>query len=234
MSQKNETRYIPRHSLQTRLTHGTVAISCIWLMISGLFVFIPGLAAAAPAEVTQAMRVSHRIVGGIFIVVPIVSALIAPRGFRAFLEKYFTKWTKEDKIWMARFVPYMLGPKRVHMPDQDEVKSGQRVADGAMIVGGILMALSGLGLWLGTSVIHVGPEAELALRMIHDVFFLIMIIMVAAHVYLGAGIFQPYRGTIRLMWGDGRVSESNGLYHWGFWARKEIEKGNVVSEQEIK
>ena len=42
-------RVIPRHSLQTRLTHDIVAVSCIWLVISGLFVFVPQLAAAFPA-----------------------------------------------------------------------------------------------------------------------------------------------------------------------------------------
>ena len=41
-------REIQRHSLQTRLTHGTVAIACIWLAMSGLFVFVPALAAAFP------------------------------------------------------------------------------------------------------------------------------------------------------------------------------------------
>ena len=61
-------RVIPRHSLQTRITHGTVAICCIWLAISGLFVFVPQLAAAFP-DVSRAMRVSHRVVGAIFILV---------------------------------------------------------------------------------------------------------------------------------------------------------------------
>ena len=50
-----------------------------------------------------------------------------------------------------------------------------------------------------------------------------------AHIFLGGGIFQPYRGTHRLMFGDGTVSESDALYHWGHWARKELESGkNVV------
>lgn len=219
-------RVIPRHSLQTRLTHDIVAVSCIWLVISGLFVFVPQLAAAFPV-VAQGMRISHRVVGAIFILTPIVSAFLAPKGFKEFLGKYFTKWTREDFEFMLKFVPYMLGPKRVHMPDQDEVKSGQRIADGAMILSGICIAASGLVLWLGTSVFNANGTAEMIMRMVHDICFIMFIVFGVAHIYLGAGIFQPYRGTIRLMWGDGKVSESNALYHWGFWARKEIEEGDV-------
>jgi formate dehydrogenase subunit gamma len=36
------------------------------------------------------------------------------------------------------------------------------------------------------------------------------------------------------MWGDGKVSESNALYHWGFWAREELEKGDNVVVEETK
>ena len=47
-----------------------------------------------------------------------------------------------------------------------------------------------------------------------------------AHIFLGAGIFQPYRGTHRLMFGDGTVSEADALYHWGHWARDVLKTDN--------
>lgn len=223
-------RVIPRHSKQTRFTHGVVAIACIWLAISGLFVFVPALANAFPG-VSQAMRVSHRIVGAIFILVPVISAITAPQGFKAFCKKYFKKWTPEDFEFMKKFVPYMLGPKKVHMPDQDEVKSGQAVADGFMILCGLLMAVSGVVLWLGTSVWHAGAGAIMVMRLLHDLGFILLIVFGLAHIYLGAGVFQPYRGMARVMWKDGKIPESDALYHWGFWARKEIEEGNVEEEK---
>lgn len=226
-------RVIPRHTLQTRITHDTVAICCIWLVISGLFVFVPQLAAAFP-DVSRAMRVSHRIVGAIFILVPIISAITAPKGFKAFCAKYLAKWTPEDKEFTEKFVPYMLAPKKVHMPDQDEVKSGQRVADGIMILAAICIAISGLTLWLGMSVFRVDAGTEQVMRLIHDICFIVFIVFGLAHIYLGAGIFQPYKGTARLMWRDGKVPESDALYHWGFWAREQIDKGNVEPETNPK
>jgi formate dehydrogenase subunit gamma len=227
---KYPDRVIPRHSKQTRFTHGVVAIACIWLAISGLFVFVPALANAFPG-VSQAMRVSHRIVGAIFILVPVISAITAPQGFKAFCKKYFKKWTPEDFEFMKKFVPYMLGPKKVHMPDQDEVKSGQAVADGFMILCGLLMAVSGVVLWLGTSVWHAGAGVIMVMRLLHDLGFILLIVFGLAHIYLGAGVFQPYRGMARVMWKDGKIPESDALYHWGFWARKEIEEGNVEEEK---
>lgn len=223
---KKPIRVIQRHSFQTRLTHDIVAISCVWLMISGLFIFIPAWAAALP-NVARFMRISHRIVGCIFILAPIISAILAPGGFKAFMKKYLCKWTPEDWEFLKKFVPYMLGCKRVHMPDQDEVKSGQRFADGMLILGGIMMAISGVTLWLGTTVWHASAGTITVMRFLHDLFFIILVIFVVAHIFLGAGIFEPYKGTITLMFGDGAVKESDALYHWGFWAREEIEKGNV-------
>jgi len=225
------TRYIKRHTLQARITHDVFAISCILLALSGLFVFIPQLAAAVPSDVVFAIRMSHRVLGVIFIAVPVVSGLTAPKGVRHLFGNYFVKWDKDDVLWLKRFVPYMLAPKKVHMPDQHEVKSGQRVADGALIIGALAIAVSGVALLVGSD---AQPDAGLllAMRLVHDIAFLWLCVFGIAHIYLGAGIFQPYRGTYRLMFGNGKVSESDALYHWGYWARAEIEKGEKTTDDE--
>jgi formate dehydrogenase subunit gamma len=51
------------------------------------------------------------------------------------------------------------------------------------------------------------------------------------HAYLGTGVFQPYRGLWRLMFGNGQVSESDALYHWGYWAEDELASGRRVVER---
>ncbi|MBR0405700.1 MAG: cytochrome b/b6 domain-containing protein [Eggerthellaceae bacterium] len=223
-----EVRFIQRHSLLTRIVHCTVAVSCVWLMISGLFVFVPAIAAANP-DLTRFMKITHRVVGVVFICMPIIGIIGSPKGVAEFFKKYFKKWTPEDVEFMKKFVPYMLMPKKVHMPDQDEVKSGQRIADGMLVISGLMMAISGLALWLGGSVAHASAETLAVMRFIHDLFFLLMVIFVVAHAFLGGGVFQPYRGgTVKLMFGNGQVSEANALYHWGFWAREELEEGAKI------
>ena len=63
---------IVRHSLQARITHGVTIVCCILLCISGLFVFVPALAQAAGAQTVFAIRMSHRVLGLIFVGVPLV------------------------------------------------------------------------------------------------------------------------------------------------------------------
>jgi formate dehydrogenase subunit gamma len=223
-------RYLKRHTLQTRITHGVVGITCLLLVATGLFVFIPALNNLVPSSVTFGIRMAHRVLGIIFIAVPLVSALTAPKGVRHLLKNYFAKWDDDDVTFLKRFIPYMLGPKRVHMPDQHEVKSGQRLADGVLFLAGFLIAVSGVFLLLGTTVVAFGAGLMLVMRLIHDVAFLMFAVFGLAHIYLGAGVFQPYRRVRRVMFGDGLISEGDALYHWGHWAREEIEKGEKLVE----
>ena len=128
------------------------------------------------------------------------------------------------------------------MPPQHLVKSAQRLADGALLFFCIMLALSGIVLWLNTGFptgsglkVDFAPETLLLAHLVHDVFFFLTVFVGIAHIYLGAGIFQPYRGTARIMFGDGKVSESDAVYHWGYWANEEIALGkNVTVEKDGK
>ncbi len=220
-AEKGTLRYIYRHSLLARVTHGICASTCILLAISGLFVFIPALAQWAGQDVTYWMRMAHRGIGIIFVVVPLISLAIAPKGAVHIVKNLFAKWTSDDKKWMVLFLPYLFLAKYIHMPDQDEVKSGQRFADGMLWFAGILMAVTGVALMVG-SYAHVAMPGDVRafLLLLHDIGFFLICIFGLAHIFLGGGIFQPYRGMHRVMWGDGMISESDALYHWGHWARK--------------
>ena len=139
-----------------------------------------------------------------------------------------------------KFPLYLFAPGKVHMPPQHHVKSAQRLADGALIFFCVFLAVSGMILWLNTGLLPDGgwkvtfsPETLLVARLVHDVFFFLTVFVGIAHIYLGAGIFQPYRGTARIMFGDGKVSESDAAYHWGYWANEELALGkNVTVEKD--
>lgn len=227
----SEERYIKRHSKQARWTHGITVICCIWLMVSGCFVFILPLTQLVGPDVAFAMRMSHRVIGVVFVLVPIISAIKAPKGVAHIWHNNVCKWTSDDKLWMKLFFPYLFLAKWVHMPDQDEQKSGQRFADGMLWICGFAMAITGVLLLLGEVAISLPGGVHGVLLLLHDVFFLLMAIFACAHIFLGAGIFQPYRGMWKVMWKDGLISESDALYHWGHWARKELDEGkNVVKK----
>ena len=210
---------IVRHSRQARWTHGITIIACILLCISGLFVF--------------AIRMSHRVIGAVFVLVPLISAIAAPKGVAHIFKNLFAKWNSDDKKWMLLFFPYLFMAKWIHMPDQDEVKSGQRFADGMLWLAGALMGVTGVILMLGSTVVNLGTGYGVVL-FLHDLGFLLIAVFGLAHIFLGGGIFQPYRGTYKLMFGNGLVSEADALYHWGHWARKELTSGEKVVEKNAK
>ena len=220
-------RRIKRHSRQTRWTHGITIVCCLLLCVSGLFVFVPALSQALGAQAVFTIRMSHRVIGAVFVLVPLISAIMAPKGVVHVFKNLFAKWNSDDKKWMLLFFPYLFMAKRIHMPDQDEVKSGQRFADGMLWLAGALMGVTGVLLVLNGWLVDFGG-AHGVILWLHDLGFLLIAVFGLAHIFLGAGIFQPYRGTIRLMFGDGTVSESDALYHWGHWARKELESGKNV------
>lgn len=232
-------RYIQRHSLLTRVTHGVAAISCILLALTGLFVFWPELGGSIMGgDFTRAMRELHRWIAIPFILVPIFAVLKSPKGFvHLFKEDVFGKWDKDDFEWAMKFPLYLFAPGKVHMPPQHHVKSAQRLADGALLILGIFMAISGVVLWLNTGMFGLTVQFEagtlLFWHLVHTICFFLTVFIGIAHIYLGAGIFQPYRGTIRIMFGDGKVSESDAAYHWGYWANEELALGkNVTVEKD--
>lgn len=220
-------RYIQRHSLLKRVIHGIHTVSCLGLIASGLVIFVPAIGAAVGSDVVQFVRMSHRVFAVVFIAAPLVGLIVAPKGFVHILKNLFAKWDSDDKKFMALFPKYFFSSKSTHMPKQHEVKSGQRLADGLVIAASILIAVSGVVLWAGA---YVTPQVFRTALLLHDVAFLLIVPLVLAHIYLGAGVFQPYRGSLRLMFGDGRISESDALYHWGHWAEKELKSGENVVE----
>lgn len=236
------TRYIQRHSLLTRVTHGVAAISCIILAITGVFVFVPSLGGGVMGgEFTSWMRTLHRILAIPFILVPLFAILKSPKGFwHLMTQDIFGKWDKDDVAWAMKFPFYLFAPGKVHMPPQHHVKSAQRLADGALVFFCFGLAVSGVILWLQTGIfglvqVTFSPETLLWARLVHDVLFFLTVFVGIAHIYLGAGIFQPYKGTARIMFGDGKVSESDAAYHWGYWANEELALGkNVTVEKDTK
>src|SRR5450759_3899220 len=174
------TRYIQRHSLFARIVHGTVAVSCMLLILSGVVVFVPAVAQAVGIGVVQFVRVLHRIFAVSFVAAPLIGLIVAPKGFVHIIKNLTAKWDADDKKFMSLFAKYMFSPKTTHMPPQHEVKSGQRLADAALILASIGIALSGVVLWAGS---YVSPLVFQISLLIHDICFFGIALIMLAHVY---------------------------------------------------
>lgn len=222
------TRYIQRHDAVKRVEHWSHVISTIVLIITGLFVFVPALGQAIGKDALSIIRVFHRVFAVAFILVPIMTNILQPKNLLHQFEHNFTKWDEDDKEFMKLFVPYLFAPKKIHMPRQHRVKSGQRLADSGLVLFAFLIAISGAILWAGK---FVAPSVITWALLVHDISFVMIAIIGTAHAYLGAGVFQPYRGIARVMFGDGLVSEADARYHWGHWAEAELASGEHVVEE---
>jgi formate dehydrogenase subunit gamma len=222
-------RYIQRHSAFARGLHWIHTIACLALFATGLILFIPAVAAAVGVGAVQGARILHRVMAVIFIVAPIASIIVSPKGFVHLWKSLFFKWDDDDKEFMVKFFPYLFFGAKQHMPPQRINKSGQGVADGALIFLSIPIAITGVIMWWPQ---YFGGGAVVAWSiMLHSGLMILIGVFMLAHIYLGAGVFQPYKGSGKLMFGNGRVSESDALYHWGTWAKEELRKGdNVIVE----
>lgn len=222
------TKYIQRHSAQKRWTHGIHTVSCFALILTGLVLFVPAVAEAFGAGGVEFSRLAHRVFGVAFIVVPLISLIMAPKGFMHILQNLFANWDADDKKFMALFPKYLFTPKTTHMPPQRAVKSGQRLSDGALLAACLGIAVSGVMLWAGAYLPAIWITVAL---IVHDICFAGIAVIMVVHIYLGAGIWQPYRGLARLMFGNGRVTVEEARYHWGHWAEEELASGkHVINE----
>lgn len=107
------TKYIQRHSVLARITHGVVAISCILLAITGLFVMVTAWNNGVGSEFTIAMRWTHRLLAIPFILIPLLAIIISPKGFvHLFKNNIFGKWDADDRAFAMRFLPYLSLPAR--------------------------------------------------------------------------------------------------------------------------
>lgn len=216
-------RYIQRQSTYARSLHWIHTIACLSLYVTGLILFIPSLAAAVGVTTVQGARIIHRVMAAIFIIAPVASIFIQPKGFVHVLKGWFFKWDEKDKEFMRKFPKYLFLGGAEHMPDQKYMKSGQALADIPVVLLSILIALSGIVL-VWPDFFGGGAVVRWSL-LIHDGVMVLLGVMMIAHIYIGAGIFQPYRGSGRIMFGDGKVSEADALYHWGTWAREVLKAG---------
>ncbi|MCL2526494.1 MAG: cytochrome b/b6 domain-containing protein [Coriobacteriia bacterium] len=221
------TRYIRRHNFWARMVHWAYAVFGIVLLLTGLALFVPGLGQLLGVQVLRASSFVHMVAGILFVAVPIMGYVAKPSNVKHIVQNLFARWDKDDVDFMKFFPLYLFNPKKYHMPKQHYIKSGQRASDIVMYLLIIVFMLTGVVMLLGVNLIPVGLFA--AAKLAHQLAFVVFSILLVIHIFLGAGIFQPYRRLPRGMFGDGLVSESDALYHWGHWAESELASGeNVV------
>jgi formate dehydrogenase subunit gamma len=193
---------IVRYSLADRVVHWVVAITFIYLMLSGLALGYPRMAWLYDIlGGGQTVRFLHPWVGVVFML-GIVYMLFA--------------WTRDmlfdtsDREWARNMRTYV---REGHVDvDVGRYNAGQKGYYWFAVVTGVVLLLTGIPLWYPWM---LGAGWNQAARLIHHVVFLFTVGGFIIHVYMSTAMFP---GTIRGMT-SGRVERRWAAFHHPRWFR---------------
>ncbi|MDD5095539.1 MAG: cytochrome b/b6 domain-containing protein [Dehalococcoidia bacterium] len=204
-----EERTIERFRKRTIWFHWINTAAFVTLLITGMFLFLPGLGVVAQGGIT---RVIHRIAAVIFVLGPIVYFFTNPRMSLHFIKETLT-WGKDDFNWMKAAPDYYFGGDETKMPPQGHVNTGQKMWQGVVIGTFILFVATGTIMWFFKG--EVSSEVFQWCLVIHDLAFIAGITMLLVHIYLGA-IHPRMTESMRSML-DGKISKHYAKSHYGKW-----------------
>ncbi|HLA80915.1 MAG TPA: cytochrome b/b6 domain-containing protein [Thermoleophilia bacterium] len=214
------TDYLLRQTIFARAIHWVHTVATVVLFYTGIAIFTPGtnFLVGGPGGLPVS-TVAHRVAAIAFIAIPIIGIIMRRAGLLHLFKALLRPWDKQDWLWTKRFVPYMFAARKVHLPPHNaEIKAGQRVVSLGMIAFCVLIGVTGFLLWFDSG---VAPVVVRWAALLHDISMIFLGAMLMGHIYLGAGIFQPLRGMISTMFGNGKISYRDALYNWPAWAEEQ-------------
>ena len=204
-----EERVVERFKKRTVWFHWIHTAAFLVLLITGAMLFLPGLGAPAAGGITRSI---HRIAVVVFIGAPIVYFFLNPKMTLHFIKETFT-WGKDDLQWVCRAPDYYFGGVEEKMPPQGHVNTGQKMWQLIVLITGVLFLISGILMWFFKD--SLSPGVFQWSVIVHDVAFIVALLMLLVHVYLGV-IHPRMTESLRSMW-DGKISGTYARNHYGRW-----------------
>ncbi len=214
---------IVRYRTPTRILHWVHAASFLVLFITGLIIFIPGLAQALTYD--SWTRIIHRAAAVLFIVAPLVYIPLNPKSSLKGIKEAFT-WGQEDMEWLRAAPRYYFLADEKAMPPQGHMNTGQKMWWFMVIFFSIIFVITGFIMWVFK---ESAPYAALQWAVFaHDVSFIATGTMFFLHIYLGV-VHPLMRGSWASM-ARGKVNAEYARSHYRKWydevagAEKEAKK----------
>lgn len=195
---------VVRYSLGERLVHTAAAASYVYLLLTGLAFWTPGLYwIATVLGGGYVSRAVHPFVGLFFSVVVVRMYLMWRRDMRT---------SDADRAWRRAMAAYIRNDD-AHVPPAGRFNFGQKQLFWIMVVGGAGLLVSGLILWIPQTV----PSSqhwllELAI-LLHAISALATIGGFIVHLYMGLAVVPG--GLHAILHGD--VSEAWARHHHRGW-----------------
>jgi formate dehydrogenase subunit gamma len=197
---------IVRYDFRERVVHAIAALSYVYLLLTGLAFWTPWLFwLAIVLGGGYLSRVLHPWAGLVF-----ASAVAA----------MYVQWrramrtTPEDREW-RRAMAYYVRNQDGQVPPAGRFNYGQKTLFWVMVLGGLVLLLSGVVMWFVASV----PSELHALRsvatILHAVAALVTIGGFIVHIYMGVAVVPG--GLRAIVHGD--VTEAWARQHHALWTR---------------
>jgi formate dehydrogenase subunit gamma len=195
-----------------RVFHWVYFASFAILAVTGFILFFPWTPFAV-GEAGQAGRLLHRIFAVVLMVAPIVTLLVARRGFWRDTREGF-RWGAEDRKSFGVLVrrTYWTGDA-TGLPPQGKFMIGQKLNIAVQVVMFGVLAVTGLVMWLGKGVLPQG--LMLAMILLHALAAIAATCIAIVHIYMVTTL--PFtRDAIGTMF-TGKMPEDYARSHHAGW-----------------
>jgi formate dehydrogenase subunit gamma len=205
----NEERVVERFKKRTVWFHWIHTAAFLVLLVTGAMLFLPGLGGAAAGGVTRSI---HRVAVVVFVLAPIIYTIQNPKMTLHFIKETFT-WGKDDLLWVQQAPDYYFGGNEDNMPPQGHINTGQKMWQFIVVITSILFLISGIIMWFFKD--SLSPGLFQWSVIVHDIAFIVALLMLLVHVYLGV-LHPRMTESLRSMW-DGKISRTYARNHYSKW-----------------
>jgi formate dehydrogenase subunit gamma len=197
-------RRLVRYSLGERLVHSAAALSYVYLLLTGLAFWTPGLYwMATMLGGGYLSRVVHPVIGVVFAAVVAWMYLVWRRDMRT---------TAGDRAWRKAMAAYIRNDD-ARVPPAGRFNFGQKQLFWVMVLGGAVLLVSGVVLWMPQA---VPPSQRWLLEgavLLHAGSALVTIAGFIVHLYMGLAVVPG--GLRAILHGD--VSDAWARHHHRAW-----------------
>ncbi|MCU7976465.1 cytochrome b/b6 domain-containing protein [Shewanella sp. SW36] len=216
-------RPILKHPLNIRIFHYILLLSFLPLAATGLLLFFKPLS----QEGMQLTYDVHIIAGIVMALDAVAFTIMAFDRVVLFIARVFS-FSGRDVKWFMVLGGYpqkfLLG-KKVPIPPMNKYNSGQKLFGACVLIGGTLLILSGLVLWL---IPHAAPrDIVWFLGQAHLVSGLVLTAFLPVHLFLAVYRFDDFKAMMI----HGNVPYHDAAEYTPLWVKNEIAPVATNGEQ---
>lgn len=206
--------YILKHPLRVRMFHYLLVLSFIPLAATGAFLFLK------PFEgETMNLLMRIHVTAGVILTLDVAAFFVLALDRVVLFTKRAFTFGLNDVQWFAVLGGYpqkFLLHKKVPVPPMGKYNSGQKLFGACILVGGIILILTGWALWVFPHVIPHGVTQALGVMHLLVGGFLTLFLLV--HIFLGIYMFDDFKA----MFLHGRIAYEEAKEVAPLWVQNDI------------